>query len=80
MKRKELINKLKEFTEGSSRLPWAKLCALTDFDSFSTAFAFGYGWQNDDMWGMPIANLRMALFNIHNHPKDKQPTKDERLF
>ena len=50
-------------------LSWSALCEKTDFDSFATALAFGLSWKDSNMGTMPIAHLRMAVFNLKHFPK-----------
>jgi hypothetical protein len=71
MNRADLIAELKTMLRlEDDNLPWATLCKHTKFDSFATALAFGFNWQNPDMQTMPEANLRMAIFNIRLFPKE----------
>ncbi len=78
MEREELIEELKTvLCLEESKLSWALLCNSTEFDSFTTCFALGFGWQEEDMQKIPLSKLRVALFNINNFPKkiQKEQTK-----
>lgn len=72
LKREDLIAQLTELCGlENNKLSWAKLCKMTNFDSFTTAFCFGIKWQDENLETMPIEHLRMAVFNIKTFPKEQ---------
>lgn len=73
LKRSDLIERINQILglEGNTVLEWSTLCRKTEFDSFATALCFGLNWQDKNMETMPIANLKMALFNMVAFPKEE---------
>lgn len=76
LSRQQIVDNLKELGAiENGIISWPKLCSLTEFDSFATALAYGFGW-NENGGGlvskMPENYLRMCLFNITNFPKITQ--------
>jgi len=67
----------------TTKLSWAKLCSLTEFDSFATAFAFGLQWNencpNDRLITMNEKFINMILFNVINFPKQQTPDTQEKV-
>lgn len=74
-KRSDLIERINQILglEENTTLEWTTLCQKTEFDSFYTALAFGLNWQDKSMETMPMANLKMALFNMVAFPKKVVP-------
>lgn len=73
--RKEKIKEIRRLAGVTTHLTWAKLCSLTEFDSFATCFAFGLNWKensvNDRLVTMTDKYLNMVLFNLSNFPKEE---------
>lgn len=74
MGRKQKIKQIRQLAGVTTHLTWAKLCSLTEFDSFATCFCFGFKWNencpNNRLVEMPDSYIDMILFNITNFPKE----------
>lgn len=72
---RDKIKAIRKLAGVKTSLSWMELCALTDFDSFTTALAFGLSWNercpNDRLVTMDEKYINMILFNIANFPKAK---------
>lgn len=71
LNRQDLIDRINQLLgkKENDTLEWRDLCARTEFDSFATALCFGLNWKDSNMQTMPMAHLRMALFNLIAFPK-----------
>ena len=73
MSRLDKVRAIRKACGVKARLSWGKLCSLTEFDSFSTCFAFGFGWKescpDDRLLTMDEKYLNMILYNVTRHPK-----------
>lgn len=71
LNRQDIIDRINQLlgVKDNNILEWATLCQKTEFDSFATALSFGLNWQDKDMTTMPMANLKMAMFNMLAFPK-----------
>lgn len=75
MNRIDKIKQIRKLAGVQKYLSWPKLCSLTNFDSFTTCFAFGFDWKkncpDDRLATMSDAYINMILFNLTNYPKDR---------
>lgn len=73
MDKRAKIKEIRKIAGVKTKLSWAKLCSLTEFDSFNTALAFGLNWNkecpDDRLLSMPDAYINMILFNLKFYPK-----------
>jgi len=69
----EKIKAIRKIASVKATLSWAKLCELTEFDSFATCFSFGFNWNqncpDDRLLTMDEKYINMILFNLINFPK-----------
>jgi len=73
MTRREKIKAIRKICGVKTHITWPQLCKLTEFDSFSTCFSFGFQWNEQCKDGrlvaMPDSYINMILFNVNQFPK-----------
>ena len=75
--KKQLIEIIREYMPiENNTLDWGDLCFFTKFDNFVTAFSLGIQWESN-ISNIPIARLKIVLFNLINFPTDDNYRKSK---